>query len=133
MKKIISLLLIIVLIFTLVSCSGYISSYSALGLVKSSFGNKCETSFFSLNGTLVFNLRAPSEGDEGDIYFSATLTKGTISVYYDIFGVKEPLFTISGGESIEEHRGYIEEGKRVDIIIEAKGAKNGSIKVELDT
>ncbi len=133
MRKIVCILLIITMLLMFVACSPYISSYSALGLMRSSYGNKCEARFHSLGGRLVFNLRASGDGgDEGDIRYTASLDEGSITVYYDIWGEKELLFTLSGGESIESHGGYIEEGKQVYIIIEAEGAKGGSVKIELD-
>lgn len=130
MKKFICALLAVVLLFMLASCSPYVSSYSALGLVRSSLGGECSASFLTLDGRLVFSLRAP-EGGEGDIKYTASLEEGKMSVYYDIYGTLEPLFTLEKGESRDSRGGYIEGGKSVSIVIDAVGAR-GSFSASLN-
>lgn len=130
MKRIICILLILVMLFSFTACSPYISSYSALGLVRSSFGGECSASFLKLDGRLVFELRAP-DGGEGDIKYTASLEAGDLSVYYDIYGTLEPLFSVSEGEEVDARGGYIEGGKSVSIVIDAKGAR-GNIAVSLE-
>ncbi len=129
MKRIVCILLAIVLLFTFSSCSPYVSSYSAIGLVRNSFGGECSASFLKLSGRLVFELRAP-DGGEGDIKYTASLEDGEITVYYDIYGTLEPLFSASGGDEIDARGGYIEGGKRVSIVIDAKGAR-GKLSISL--
>ena len=76
-------------------------------------------------------LRMRGEGQEGDIHCKASLTEGEINVYYDVFGVKELLFNLKAGESIDERRGYIESGHTVYIIVETvTPAKEGKISID---
>ena len=56
-NRIMSFLLMIVLSFSLSSCSKYVSSYSAIGLVRMNTSHSCETSFYSLKGRIVFNIK----------------------------------------------------------------------------
>lgn len=134
MKRILTticaLLTIIAMLFSFTACSRYISSYSAIGLVRNSVGGKCGASFLALSGSLVLQISAPS-GSEGDIKYTASLEEGSLDVYYDIYGTKESLFSISEGESLDSCGGYFEGGKAVYIIIEAKGAR-GSLEVSLE-
>ena len=61
MKKLFKLflsLIVCALTVTLSSCSKYISSYKAIGLVRMNTLSKVETSFYSLEGTLVFKVKA---------------------------------------------------------------------------
>lgn len=118
------------LAFSLISCaSPYVNSYSALGFVRGNTSERCNASFMLLNGTYVFKLKK-SEGADGDLSYKASLEEGEMTVYYDSLGVKEPLFTVKAGESIESRGGYVNQGSRVYVIIEAKNAK-GSVEVSL--
>lgn len=131
MKRILLLVLCIALLFSVTSCN-YVSSYKALMFVRSEMGDHATISFSRLEGTYVMKLRMKGEGQEGDIHCKASLTEGEINVYYDVFGVKELLFNLKAGESIDERRGYIESGKTVYIIVETvTPAKEGKISVDL--
>ena len=60
MKKLFKLflsLIVCALTITLSSCSNYVSSYKAIGLVRMNTLSKVETSFYSLEGTLVFKVK----------------------------------------------------------------------------
>ena len=131
MKRILLLVLCIALLFSVTSCN-YVSSYKALMLVRMEHGDHGSISFSSLSGTYVMKLRMSGEGQEGSIHCKASLEEGEINVYYDSLGVKEFLFNLKAGESIDERRGYIESGRTVYIIIETVNtAKQGEIEIDL--
>ncbi len=133
MKRITSLLLAISMIVFLVSCSKYRNSYSAVMLVKSSGGDHCETSFGSLKGTLVLKATAKDDDIDGFIHYEASLLEGEVSVYYDIDGTKELLFTIKSGEKLDSKGGKVSKGDKVTFIIETVDtAKNGDIEIDFD-
>ena len=131
MKRILLLVLCIALLFSVTSCN-YVSSYKALMLVRMEHGDHGSISFSSLSGTYVMKLRMSGEGQEGSIHCKASLEEGEINVYYDSLGVKEFLFNLKAGESIDERRGYIESGRTVYVIVETvTPAKEGKISVDL--
>ena len=132
MKKLTSLVLVFILLISLCSCDKYTSSYRAVGLVRINTSHSFETSFYSLDGQLVFKVKKSGKGEEGSIHISAEVEEGEIYVYYDIYGVKEELAHLSAGESVDENRGYVESGKRVYIIIETVGSARGKVSCELD-
>ena len=133
MKKILSCIMLLSLLFTLCSCDRYVSSYSALGLVKKQTSHSCEASFHSLEGRLVFKIKKSSSGAaEGDIGYSIQVDEGEIRLYYDIYGVMEELAKVNAGESVAERGGYVESEKPVYIIIEASKRAKGKISVDLD-
>lgn len=132
MKRIISLLLLLATIFTLCSCDSYVSSYKAVGLVRSNTSHSCDVSFLSLEGELVFKLKRSDVGSEGAISYSVSAEEGEIRLYYDIYGTKEELAYVKAGESVSSKGGYIEGGKTVYVIIEATGNAHGKVSVELD-
>ena len=132
MKKLLLVLLCFALLISATSCSfRYISSYKALGLVCNEMGDRGSAKFSRLDGTLVLKLKMNGTGLENSIGCKATLDEGEINVYYDIFGVKEFLFNLKAGESIDERRGYIESGRRVYIIIETVTPAKGSVEIDL--
>ena len=131
MKRILLCLLCVILVFSIAACD-YISSYKALMFVRSEMGDHATISFSKLEGTYVMKLRMKGEGQEGSIHCKASLEEGEINVYYDSLGVKEFLFNLKAGESIDERRGYIESGRTVYIIVETvTPAKEGKISVDL--
>ena len=132
MKKIASLIILLTMLLSLCSCGEYVSSYSALGLVKSQTSHSCEASFLSLNGKLVFKLKKSDAGKEGDISYSVQVEKGEINLYYDIYGSKQELAHVVAGENVTSRGGYIEGGKTVYIFIEGTDGAKGKVSVELD-
>ena len=132
MKKLLSFLLMLSLLIPLCSCGKYVSSYRALGLVRSNTTHSCSASFLSLTGELVFKLKKSQAGSESDISYSVTVEEGEISLYYDIYGIKSELAHVKAGESVTERGGYIEGGYTVYIIIEAAKNSRGKVSVELD-
>lgn len=132
MKKLISLLVLFAIIFSLCSCDSYVSSYKAIGLVRSNTSHSCKASFYSLEGHLVFKLKMSDAEDEGSISYSMRADSGEIRLYYDIYGVKEELARVKAGETLEGSGGYIEGGRTVYIIIEAEEKSGGLVSAELD-
>ena len=123
--------LCIALLLSATSCD-YVSSYKALMFVRQERGDHATISFSKLEGTYVIKLRMKGEGQEGSIQCKASLGEGEINVYYDSLGVKEFLFNLKAGESIDERRGYFESGRTVYIIVETvTPAKEGKISVDL--
>lgn len=132
MKKLLLAILCFAILFSSVACSGYVSSYKALMFVRMERGDHGSVSFSHLEGTYVMKLRLSGEGQEGSIQCKASLGEGEINVYYDALGVKELLFNLKAGESIDERRGYFESGKTVYIIVETvTPAKEGKIEIDL--
>ena len=133
MKRIFLIVLCITLIISFASCDfRYVSSYKALMFIRQERGDHATVSFSRLEGTYVMKLRLKGEGQEGSIQCTASLGEGEINVYYDSLGVKELLFNLKGGESIDERRGYFESGRTVYIIIETvTPAKEGKIEIDL--
>ncbi len=132
MKRFISILIVIILLGTFCSCGKYVSSYKALGLVRTQTSHSCEASFYSLDGHLVFKIRKSDVGSEGDISYSVDVDKGEVYLYYDIYGSKEELAHVKAGESVTDRGGYVEGGHDVYIIIEASKGSKGKLSVELD-
>ena len=116
----------------LCSCDKHVSSYKAIGLIRSQTSHSCEASFYSLEGQLVFKIKKSDSGTEGSIAYSIKVDEGEVKLYYDIFGVKEELKCVKAGESITDFGGYVEGGKTVYIIIEAIANTQGKVSVELD-
>ncbi len=126
------LFILAILSLCLSACSAYKSSYSATMLVRTEGGDHCEVHFGSLNGTLVLNAKVPADTD-GSIHYDAELAEGEISVYYDVDGIKELLFTIKGSEEVDSRGGSVKKGDKVTIIIETVGkAKDGEIEIDFD-
>ena len=131
MKKLLLFVLCIALLLSATSCD-YVSSYKALMFVRQERGDHATISFSKLEGTYVMKLRMKGEGQEGSIQCKASLGEGEINVYYDSLGVKEFLFNLKAGESIDERLGYIESGRTVYIIVETvTPAKEGKISIDL--
>ena len=131
MKKLLLFVLCIALLLSATSCD-YVSSYKALMFVRQERGDHATISFSKLEGTYVMKLRMKGEGQEGSIQCKASLGEGEINVYYDSLGVKEFLFNLKAGESIDERRGYFESNRTVYIIVETvTPAKDGKISIDL--
>lgn len=129
MKRMVLFILTLLLLCTLVACE--VSSYSALGLVRVTRENYCSASFARLDGKLVLNPNHSGEG-ESDIHYTASLEEGEINVYYKVAAdVKELLFNIKAGDSIDARGGYIESGRQT-IIIETVAPAKGEIIIRFD-
>ncbi|MGM9632355.1 MAG: hypothetical protein ACI3XL_04610 [Eubacteriales bacterium] len=133
MKKIISVLLVLIMLLSLTSCEGY----SATMLVKVNTNDYCSANWGTLEGTLVLNTTKKSGTAESAIHYTASLEEGELTVYYYVRlpGDKQKieLFTIKGGESIEDRGGYVEMNNNIQVIIETNGkTKGGSIKIDFE-
>lgn len=127
-----SLILLTLAPLFLCSCDTYYSKYKAILLLTSNHGNSANISFHEFEGTYVFKLKKKNAG-EGDIKYKASLESGKIGVKYYTFGNESNLFSIEGGESLDNHFGYIEQGYKVTIIIISEGkAINGSFSFDLN-
>ncbi len=111
---------------TLCCCDRVVSSYNAIGLVRSQSAHKCESSFYSLSGRLVFKIKPAREG--GEINYSLRSDKGEIRLSYDIDGERVELATVVGGEALEGVGGFVNGGVTVHVIIEAEKA-GGTVSV----
>lgn len=121
MKRFLAILLSLCL-FTFAGCTRYISSYSAVGFVRSTKENCGEMSFKKFKGRYVFKLKANIDGSEGCVAYNAVVTEGDgFTVYYDAFGLKEKLFDIGSNDSATARGGYIERGRIIYIIVESNG------------
>jgi len=130
MRKLITLFGIAPLLLS--GCKVYSSKYKALLLVTTNNGNSATMSFEEFEGTYVFKLKKQNKG-ESDIKFAASLESGKINVEYYAFNNESNLFTISGGETLNDHSGYIEHGYKVSIIVTAEEkAINGHLTFNLD-
>ena len=129
MKKIVILLVSAMLALSLAGCGKYVSSYKALGFVHSNRSDSAFMSFASFEGRMVFRLKSSGEGD---LKYSARLESGSATVYYDFYGDRQELFSISGGEEADSRGGYVEAGT-VTVIVETDGScQNGEFRFSLD-
>ena len=114
------------------SCKVYSNSYNALLLVTSNHGNKASMTFSEFEGQTTFKLKKQVKG-EGDIKFTASLEEGKINVKYYTLGYEFKLFSINGGELVENHYGYIESSSKVTIIVTSEGkAINGNFTFDIN-
>ena len=125
MKKVIQRILLlmtaVVLCMSLTGCGEYTSSYSATVLITSNTSKKMSVEFSSLKGKMVHKLK-----------YTASLKSGTATVYYDIDGTREELFTIHGGETADSSLGNLAKGK-IYIIIETEGkCEGGFFKLNIE-
>lgn len=128
-KKMIALTVAVITLFSLTGCSAYKSHYKAVGFVHSNESASSFMSFYSFDGRMVFKMKSTGEGD---LTYSAKLESGSATVYYDYYGTKTELFSVSAGEEISSHGGYVEAGT-VYVIVETDGeCKNGDFQFSLD-
>ena len=128
-NKMIALSVAVIMLLSLMSCSAYQSRYRAVGFVHSNESTSSFMSFYSFDGSMVFKMKSSGEGD---LTYSAKLESGNAAVYYDYNGVKTELFSISAGEEICSHVGYVEAGT-VYIIVETNGeCQNGDFQFDLN-
>ena len=135
MKRIFCALLALTLLFGLCACSAvgtkYVSSYGALGLVRTNGKDQCSAKFHKLKGTCVLKIKSTEDG-EGELHYTASLESGEINVYYDANGTKELLFHLSAGESVDENGGYFDGKGTIYVIIETVESAKGNVSVELN-
>ena len=96
MKKLIPVLVLILLaLICLAGCSKYTSRYSAVLLISTGTSKSGSINFTTFSGTKVFKLKS-----SGQLNYSAELSGGNATVYYDSNGTKTELFSITSGQSV---------------------------------
>ena len=131
MKRLVCVLLAAVMLCSLYGCNGiYISSYRAIGLVKTNTKSECRAEFSRLDGTCVFRLKNREEG-ERELRYAASLESGEVNVYYVVAGEKELLVHLSAGETVEGYSGSFEETGKIHVIVETVSPAKGNVEVEL--
>lgn len=131
MKRLICFLLVVAVLCGCSSCTQYVSSYSALGLIRSNGREQCSASFHKLKGTCVLKLKSTEDG-EGTLHYTASLESGEVNVYYDANGTKELLFHLNAGESADEYGGSFDGKGTIYIIIETVETAKGKVAVCLN-
>ena len=101
MKKVCFVLVLILTLFMLCSCGGYVKSYSATILITSCQGNEASMEFDTFDGTYHFKLRKDSEAAH-TLDFQAGLVEGAMNIYIGVDGEKELLRSVKFGEIYDE-------------------------------
>lgn len=123
MKKVCFVLVLIVMLFMLCSCGGYVKSYSATILITSGQGNEASMKFDTFKGSYNFKLKRDGAA-EHTLDFGASLGEGEMNVYIGVGGEKELLLTVKGGETYDETITLAEKydaEKTIYIILESEG------------
>ena len=123
MKKFCFVLVLIVMLFMLCSCGGYVKSYSATILITSGQGNEASMKFDTFKGSYNFKLKRDGAA-EHTLDFGASLGEGEMNVYIGVGGEKELLLTVKGGETYDETITLAEKydaEKTIYIILESEG------------
>ena len=137
MLKIAVMMLITLSIFTLTACGKYTSSWSAVGFVHSNTSKSASMSFWKFSGTMVFKLKCKDATKEvlnynGRLENEDDGENGSITVYYDVDGTKNELFSLQNGESVEASFDKLNEGT-VYIIVETDGrCENGELEFNIE-
>ena len=123
MKKVCFVLALILMLFMLCSCGGYVKSYFATILITSSHGDEASMRFGTFKGSYNFTLKRDGN-PEHTLELDASLGEGEMNVYIGVGGEKELLLTARGGETYDETitlaQKYDNE-KTVYIILESAG------------
>ena len=123
MKKVCFVLVLIVMLFMLCSCGGYVKSYSATILITSGHGDEASMKFDTFKGSYNFKLKRDSAA-EHTLDLDASLGEGEMNVYIGVGGEKELLLTVKGGENYDETITLAEKydnEKAIYIILESVG------------
>ena len=129
MRKILVFIMTIVLCLAMTACGKYNSHYTSIVLITRSSSDEAYMHFGSFNGTNVFKVKSTDKKNE--LRYSAELGEGSMTVYYDDDGTKKELFTINGGEKIEETTIELETGTTY-LIFESDGnCKDGTFEFEI--
>ena len=123
MKKACFVLALILTLFMLCSCGGYVKSYSATILITSSHGDEASMEFDTFKGSYNFKLKRDGN-PEHTLDIDASLAEGEINVYIGVGGEKELLLTVMGGETYDETITLAEKydtQKTIYIILESVG------------
>ena len=123
MKKACFVLVLILTLFMLCGCGGYVKSYSATILITSGQGNEASMKFDTFKGSYNFKLKRDGAA-EHTLDLDASLGEGEMNVYIGVGGEKELLLTVKGGESYDETITLAEKydtEKTIYIILESVG------------
>lgn len=123
MKKVCFVLVLIVMLFMLCSCGGYVKSYSATILITSGHGDEASMKFDAFKGSYNFKLKRDGN-PEHTLDIDASLAEGEMNVYIGVGGEKELLLTVKGGESYNETIALTEKydnEKKIYIILDSVG------------
>ena len=101
MKKVCFVLALILTLFMLCSCRGYVNSYSATIMITSRHGNEASMEFDTFKGTYNFKLRSDDPAAH-TVNLEASLAEGEMNIYISADGEKELLRTVKGGEYYDE-------------------------------
>ena len=123
MKKVCFALALILTLFMLCSCGGYVKSYAATILITSGHGDEASMKFDTFKGS--YNFKLKREGNPGHtLDLDASLGEGEMNVYIGVGGEKELLLTVKGRESYDETITLAEKydkEKTIYIILESAG------------
>ena len=114
-KTLLVLILVALCLVCLAGCSKYRSHYSAVVLITTNTSKVGSARFGSLNGTMVFKLKS-----DGVLNYSARLTGGSATVFYDYDGTKMELFSIGSGQEVGPASVSVTPGT-VYVIVETDG------------
>ena len=123
MKKVCFVLVLIVMLFMLCSCGGYVKSYSATTLITSGHGDEASMKFDTFKGSYNFKLKRDGAA-EHTLDLDASLGEGEMNVYIGVGGEKELLLTVKGGENYDKTITLAEKydnEKAIYIILESVG------------
>ena len=123
MKKVCFVLVLIVMLFMLCSCGGYVKSYSATTLITSGHGDEASMKFDTFKGSYNFKLKRDGAA-EHTLDLDASLGEGEMNVYSGVGGEKELLLTVKGGENYDKTITLAEKydnEKAIYIILESVG------------
>ncbi len=127
--KLLAVLMMMTIGFTLTGCSTYTSHGNGTMLVEHNDSDDAYFNFSTFDGTKVLKIKA-SSGDK--MKYTGALDKGNVTVYYDNGGGKKELFTIGAGENVDSSLEGLEKGE-VNIIIETDGeASEGKFTFEIE-
>ena len=101
MKKACFVLVLILTLFTLCGCGGYVKSHSATILITSSHGDEASMKFDTFKGSYNFKLKRDGN-PEHTLDIDASLAEGEMNVYIGVSGEKELLLTVKDGDSYDE-------------------------------
>ena len=123
MKKACFTLALIVMLFMLCSCGGYVKSYAATILITSGYGDEASMKFDTFKGSYNFKLKRDGSPEQ-TLDLDASLGEGEMKVYVGVGGERELLLTVKGGESYDETITLAEKydtEKTIYIILESVG------------
>ena len=133
MKRIFSVLALILSVVMLFSCGGYVNKYSATIMITSCQGDEASMEFDTFKGTYNFKLEGKNASDHA-LDCEASIAEGEMKVYIGVDGEKELLFTIKGGESYNETitlDDKYDNAKKIYVILESTDkCKDGDFEFE---